>query len=481
MRGQTGRHAWRSFVYVSDAKLKGFLAQIDDRARQNILDKLQPSFGFNITPFSLSVQPKSAHKSVRDRSQAVQVAMVEEIIQEQFHIGDLATGDHWIAGRVDMDLEPLADAETVLFCGYAGPLLVALSGSVGHLTEHESPGPRMGSYSYAVRAAILDGNAPGNLGERLASAAQGMNFAPRPVRFLAQVIKRGQLEEGRQREFILATPLYVEDAHLTDDVPVQGTVQGTVRWVSADQSWGLISPDAEKDAVVFDRSTTPEGNLVSGQRVEFRVTHGTAGILASSVRTLDDPPGLVARGQPLDAGDPEWIGGYEVLRRLGEGSMGMVYLARGEDGRLAAIKVIRPEFGRSPEFLRRFQAEAGHAGRVSGPNLARVIAAVTDNEQQPYLVTEFVAGPTLEEQVERHGPLPARSAIDAAAGVAAALEVIHRAGIVHRDLTPANVILSSSGPVVIDFGIAHAPGSGTRLTQVGWPIGTPAYNVARAN
>ncbi len=482
MGGQASGRQLRFFVYVSEARLKDLLDQIGDRARRNILERLQPTFGFNIAPFSLSVQPKFADRSASDRSRAVRVAMVEEIIREEFQIGDLASGAIWITGRVDMEWAPVG-GDTVLFCGYAGPLLVVLQGSAGHLIGQVPSGTRTGSYSHALKAAILDGDSPENLGDGLAAAAKTIvNSTSQPMRFLAQVTRRGQLTGGRQREFVLARPLYIEESPREDPSP-DSSLQGTVGWVSADRSWCLIDPDGEReDAVVYDSgSASPDSGrafLTVGQRVEFRVTHGTAGILATSVRVADVPvdaePGTAAtRGQPLGAGDPGHLGGYEVLRRLGEGSMGVVYLARGDDG-LAAIKMIRSELARAPEFLRRFQAEADNASRVSGPNLARVIAAITDSEQ-PYLVTEFVDGPTLEERVGQHGPLSARSALETSAGIAAALDVIHQAGIVHRDLTPANVILSSAGPKVIDFGIAHALDSETRLTQAGWPIGTPAY------
>jgi cold shock CspA family protein/predicted Ser/Thr protein kinase len=399
---------------------------------------------------------------------------VEEHIGWQFPVGDLAVGEHWIAGRADMDWAPLQDGETVLFCGYAGPLLVALSGSVGHLLGQPSSGARSGSHAYAIKRAILGGDAPDRLGEALAATARDTRFAAQPVRFLAQVIKRGPLPGGGpQREFLLATPLYVEDVHGSDEFP-DIPVQGTVRWFSADRGWGLVVPDTvsgEGNAVVFDASavdTTGGHVLATAQRVEFRVVRGAAGIQATAVRPLH------ARGQPLDPADPGRIGRYEVMRRLGDGSMGVVYLARGDDGLYVAVKVMRPEYAHDPVFQRRFQAEADSARRVHSPNVARVITAVTDAGQS-YLVTEFIDGPTLEEHVSRHGPLPARSAAELSAGVAAALDAIHEAGIVHRDLSPSNVILSGSGPKVIDFGIARALGSDIRHTQAGRPIGTPAY------
>jgi serine/threonine protein kinase/cold shock CspA family protein len=484
MGRRTDRRPLRWFVYVSDAKLAGPLDQIGDRARRSILEKLRPSFGVNLMPVNVSVQPQPADKSVRNRSLAVQVALAEEHIQQQFPVGDLATGGHWISGRADMEWAILQDGQTVLFCGYAGPLLVALGGSADHLIGQTPSGNRTGSYSYAIRTAVLNGDDAENLGNDLAATARTICLTPQPVRFLARVLMRGSLAgDGPQREFVLATPLYVEDDHRAGefaDIPVLGTV----RWFSADRGWGLIASDGDQDAVVVDASAVAADGgpvLAAGQRVEFRVTHGAAGIQATSVRSLqpranETAPGPVAvtRSLPLSPSDPEWIDRYQVLRRLGEGSMGMVYLARGDDGSLVAVKVIRLEYARDPVFLRRFQAEADSASRVCAPNVASVIAAVIDAEQ-PYLVTEFIDGLTLEEHVEQHGPLPTRSAIELSRTVAAALAVIHQAGIVHRDLTPSNVILSGSGPKVIDFGIAHTVDSDIRHTRVGRPVGTPAY------
>ncbi len=311
-----------------------------------------------------------------------------------------------------------------------------------------------------------------------------MHFAPKPVRFLAQVIKRGLIDgDGPQREFVYATPLYVEDAHRAGE-SLDTLRQGTVTWFGADRGWGLITPDGDPDGVVVDASavdaTAVDGAgvpaLAAGQRAEFHVTRGAAGMVATSVRVLPPPADLAAsRGQPLRPGDPRRVGRYEFLRRLGQGSMGVVYLARADDGDgLVAIKVIKAEYASDPVFLRRFQSEAGHASRVRAPNVARVIAAVT-NTERPYLVTEFVDGPTLEQRVTERGRLSGRSAVEVAAGIAAALAATHEAGIIHRDLAPSNVILSGTGPKVIDFGLARVAGSNTRHTQAGQPPGTPAY------
>jgi eukaryotic-like serine/threonine-protein kinase len=471
----------RWFVYVSDAKLADLLHQIDDRTRRSILETLGPSVSVSAPAVSVTLTPKSRDRSVRNRAWATQVAVVEEHIRRQRGIGDLARGEHWIAGRADLSWAVLTGGDEVLFCGYAGPQLIALRGSARHLAGAPSSGARSGSYQYLDQAVAPPGGALESLGPELAAAAHAMLAAPQPVRFLAQVIRRGPLEEdGPQREFVYATPLYVEDAHDPDESR-DISVPGQVTWFSADRGWGLIAPDGQPDAVVVTPAAPVTGDisvLAVGQRVEFRIAHGPAGIEAAAVRVLPalaDSAALAAsRGRPLDPADPPRIADYELLGRLGVGSMGVVYLARDDGGDLVAVKVIKPEYAGDRAFLRRFQGEAELARRVSAPNVARVIAVLSDSER-PCLVTEFVDGLTLEQSVAEHGPLRERAAVDFAAGTAAALEATHAAGIVHRDLAPSNVILSDDGPKLIDFGLARAIGSDTSHTQLGQPPGTPAY------
>lgn len=177
--------------------------------------------------------------------------------------------------------------------------------------------------------------------------------------------------------------------------------------------------------------------------------------------------------EPLEAGDPARVGAYEVVARLGAGGMGKVYLSHTPAGRPIAIKVIRPELADDPDFRRRFRQEAAAAQRVHGLYTAPVIDSDTEGAQ-PWLATAFVPGPTLASAVAGHGPLPLPTVLLLAAGVAEALQAIHAAGIVHRDLTPSNVVLASDGPRVIDFGIARAADS-MSLTDTGVTVGTPAY------
>jgi serine/threonine protein kinase/cold shock CspA family protein len=470
----------RVFVYVSEGKLADQLKHVEDQTRPNILERLRPTVTLSGGVVSASVTPQPADQSIRNLSYPVQVAAAEKQIRQRGDVGDLAVGDEWIAGRADLSKTLIENGETVLFSGYAGPLLIALRGSEGHRI-----GRRRGSYPIARRNVVLDEDPMGDLGPVLAAAVAAAGSEPRPLRFLAEVIRRGTLAgDGPQREFVYATPLYVEKAHRADE-PAAAPVQGTVSWFSADKGWGLVTPDDGRDAVVVPAAAVPGGDgweLTEGQRVEFRVTHGTAGIQAAAVRVLTSPAGatgarLVAlsRGRPLGPGDPTRIDQYTLLWRLGEGAMGVVYLARvdGADDRVA-IKLIRPEYAGDPVFLSRFQAEADHASRVHALNVAQVIAAVT-NTNQPYLVTEFVDGPTLEERVAERGRLPEHSAVQVAQGIAEALAAIHAADLIHRDLAPSNVILAESGPKVIDFGLARAIGADTQHTQPGLLVGTPAY------
>jgi len=182
---------------------------------------------------------------------------------------------------------------------------------------------------------------------------------------------------------------------------------------------------------------------------------------------------LPAAAWPREPGDPAAFGPYEVVGSLGEGGMGRVFLGRARDGAFVAIKVVREELAADEEFRQRFRREAGAAMRVPRYCTAEVLAADPD-APEPYLVTEFIDGRTLEEAVRSGGPLRGADLDQLGVSVAAALVGIHGAGIVHRDLKPANVLLSRVGPRVIDFGLAGAADA-TRLTRDGRILGTPAY------
>jgi Protein kinase domain len=140
---------------------------------------------------------------------------------------------------------------------------------------------------------------------------------------------------------------------------------------------------------------------------------------------------------------------------------------------MVAVKVLRPEVADDPEFRARFRREVAALTRVSSACTVRVIEADTESPR-PFMVTEYVAGPSLSEYVERYGPLDPGMLYDLATGLAQALTAIHAAGIVHRDLKPSNVILTKDGPKVIDFGIAQALGA-TSVTRTGMIVGSAAF------
>ena len=172
--------------------------------------------------------------------------------------------------------------------------------------------------------------------------------------------------------------------------------------------------------------------------------------------------------------DPERIGPYRVVRLLGAGGMGRVYLGRSAGGRLVAIKVIRPELAADPEFRTRFRREVAAAQQVNGLYTALVVQADVDGPV-PWLATAYVPGPTLAAAVTEHGPLPAASVLGLAAGLTESLAAIHAVGLVHRDLKPSNVLLANDGPRVIDFGIVRAAEGTSVLTGIGMKMGSPGF------
>jgi serine/threonine protein kinase len=170
---------------------------------------------------------------------------------------------------------------------------------------------------------------------------------------------------------------------------------------------------------------------------------------------------------------PERVGPYRLLRRLGEGGMGVVYLAADAAEQLVAVKVLRPVLAEEGNARRRLAREVETMRRVRSRYVAEVVDADVDCEP-PYIVTRYVPGLTLDAIVSESGPLTGAALAKLARGLAQALEAIHAAGVVHRDLKPGNVMIADGEPVVIDFGIAQLPET-TRLTMTGMFMGTPGY------
>ncbi|MFF2326679.1 MULTISPECIES: protein kinase [unclassified Streptomyces] len=192
--------------------------------------------------------------------------------------------------------------------------------------------------------------------------------------------------------------------------------------------------------------------------------------------------------EKLGPADPQRIGAYRLLGRLGAGGMGQVYLARSDRGRTVAIKLVRGELAEQQEFRDRFRQEVHAARRVGSAWTASVLDADTE-AAVPWVATGYVAGPSLQATVSGrrgapagtvpgvYGPLPERSVHILGAGLAHALQAIHAAGLIHRDLKPSNILLTIDGPRVIDFGIARALDTVAQgsLTRTGALVGSPGF------
>lgn len=180
----------------------------------------------------------------------------------------------------------------------------------------------------------------------------------------------------------------------------------------------------------------------------------------------------MADAGPLQVGDPPKLGEYELVGRLGEGGQGVVYLGRYPDGREVAVKLLRTQLAKDDDARSRFARELEVIERVAGFCTAQVLDSDVIGDT-PYIVSEYVRGPSLQELVEEQGPRTGTDLERLAIGTATALTAIHQAGVVHRDFKPPNVLIGPDGPRVIDFGIARALDTGA--TMASGVVGTPAY------
>lgn len=178
-------------------------------------------------------------------------------------------------------------------------------------------------------------------------------------------------------------------------------------------------------------------------------------------------------GAPLSMHDPRQVGPWTIHSRLGAGGMGVVFYASAPGYEGVALKVVRPGLLDSPATRDRFRREVAILRSVNDAHISEFLAA--DLESEPaWLAIEYVAGPTLRDEVAENGPLTEDEWWKLARGMAQALAVLDEHRITHRDLKPGNVILGENGPELIDFGIAH-PEDATSLTATGLVTGSPAW------
>ena len=170
--------------------------------------------------------------------------------------------------------------------------------------------------------------------------------------------------------------------------------------------------------------------------------------------------------------DPRQVGVYRLLGRLGEGGQGVVFLAVDPDGSRAAVKLLPPTT--DPQVRNRFLKEVAAAQRVGRFCTAQVLDAGIF-ERRPFIVSEYVSGPSLVEVIEQLGPRGGAVLERIAVATLTALGAVHAAGMVHRDFKPGNVLLGPDGPVLIDFGLAAVPGMTTMGPSGQVAMGTPAF------
>ncbi len=169
----------------------------------------------------------------------------------------------------------------------------------------------------------------------------------------------------------------------------------------------------------------------------------------------------------------ERIGNYRLIRVLGEGGMGIVHLAETPSREWVALKVLRPHIVGDEEARQRLAREVATLSRVTSERVAAIIDADPWGDQ-PFVVTEYVAGPTLRDHVRDNGPMGEADLWDFAGGLSEAVAAVHAVGVLHRDIKPGNVLVEDGNAVLIDFGLARLA-EDPRMTATGWLLGTPGY------
>ncbi len=267
------------------------------------------------------------------------------------------------------------------------------------------------------------------------------------------------------------------------------------REVDEAREWGRrYHPDKDLGEVLFMRGVLDRSKLALLRRLAKMAKSGAAKrasdeavvaptaaepSVSTEVAKAETRP-LPVRPRDLANAPPERVGRYEILEKVAQGGMGVIYKARHPElDRLFAVKLLTPRIQASAEALARFQREAKTAARLDHPNIVRVYDAGTDGGV-PYLVMDYVDGPDLDDLVAEEG-LGVRKAAQLARALALALEHAHQSGVVHRDIKPENVIIdrATGEPKLTDFGIVKELAGDReeerKLTQTGFTLGSPCY------
>jgi predicted Ser/Thr protein kinase len=167
------------------------------------------------------------------------------------------------------------------------------------------------------------------------------------------------------------------------------------------------------------------------------------------------------------------LGGYRLIEELGSGGMGVVYLGVDGGNNPVAVKVLHPHIANDETARKRLARETRTLRRIRHPRIAEVLDAELDSAQ-PFIITEFVDGQTLSDDVRDNGPFAEDELVHFGHALLDSLNAVHEAGVIHRDLKPANVMIMDGEPMVIDFGIAQVADE-VRVTATGLVMGTPGY------
>ena len=255
-----------------------------------------------------------------------------------------------------------------------------------------------------------------------------------------------------------------------DAVRVEATLHAVQKRLSAGEDADFLS------------AAVTTGILTQDQAESLRLDHAPTQIyLSPSAEADSKKPRATKLGPPVvaaDNGEPTQIGPYRILRRLGQGGMGAVYLAfDSKENRQVAIKVLSADQAPKQNILRRFQLEGQHGAMLTHANIVRSYAAAQDAPTGlHYIVLEYVDGPSAHELLDRTGKLQIGDAIHIILDVAHALEHAHKNRIIHRDIKPANILITPSGLAKLsDLGLAKHRDDSANLTHATQGIGTPYY------